>query len=138
MSYQELRDLIQVYINTSNWDGILELITIENINTAVECGKMSYSPPVQFLTNGRWLVEQYEQLRADIIAAGTVSATLAYFLPHNMLLVGVGQEYEELLATTTQVKTDLGYASPAAEAEDAVKDYYDRKTVFSNEQPTVC
>jgi len=138
MSYTELRELIQAYINTSDWEAILALITVDNVNTAVACNKNSYSPPVQRLTNGLWMVEQYEQLKADIIAAGTVNDVIAYFLPHNILLAGVGREYEELLAVTTAVKTDLGYASPGAEAETSVKEYYEFKTLLSNEPPTVC
>lgn len=125
MTYQELETMISNLKAANLTDGILDLLTVENVNTADNCkpGKPSGMGQQAKIKRPDLLVQAYLDLRANIEADPVGQILADHFRIENVLLVSIGREYRQTVQTTAGIYTDLLYATPQADAEADVQAY---------------
>ena len=139
MTFAELKTEIDTLRAANDWEGIVQLITPDNVQLAVFCIMKGISDVTQPLTRPGELLELYKLLLANVAAAPSTDATLAYFLPENILLAGVGAEYEAAVDLAETVFTNEGFLDPAGDAVTKVTADWDALIISQNATiPDIC
>lgn len=135
MKYEDLIEEIQVRINHSDTQGLLRMITPENVATVFQ---YSSKPPVtglaQQLTDHNWFASEYGKLKIELTAAATPAAAEQFFTPENVLIQLFGKDYEPVSVEAVVIATELGAPDPAAEAILIMQEATEERKINSNKQ----
>lgn len=98
-TYQQLRDAISEKVVMADTLGLVSLINAENIEVVRFCDDRKL-PEDETQTNTKsvaQLYDDYEQLKTDIAAAGTVDDVLLLFSSTNANLAGLSDDFENII-----------------------------------------
>lgn len=137
MTYQELLAEIQVLMDADDFKGVVQLITPENVETALKCSGEALVAEAQPLNDPKGLLDEYLFIVGEISKYTLAEDVIDWFQPQNVLYAQVGNEYETILPIAEQIFTDDGYADPEGTAETRVGEDYTRlltiQTTTSND-----
>lgn len=135
MTYTELTDQIQDLIDANDGEGLLDLITTDNLNVIAKCIKKPFNAAFVQVTNPRKLLDSYKQIVVDLAAAGSIPVVLGYFIPGNVVLRSYGIEYRQRYAMVLARFQDAGVGNPVAFTEAGLENEADNKVISQNTQP---
>jgi len=97
-TYQQLRSQISDYIALADVDGLISLINPTNIQVVEFCDSRAIDPETQTNTKSiEQLYDDYNQLKTDLAAAGTIDDVLLYFTSTNANLSQMASDFEDII-----------------------------------------
>lgn len=141
MTYSELEALVDNLFVAGDYDGIIELITEENVQTAVACnGKPGNFDFNQRLTRPNEMLQDYIDLKASISGAPSSAWVMSNaFKVEHINMANIGMEFMTAVQVATERFTEQGYGAPGTTAETRVDEDYDVLTEVQNpELPQPC
>jgi hypothetical protein len=133
MTLQELKNEIDALLLANDYDGIVDLLTIENVVLVSNCTLKPLGNTFQSPNDANWLLDEYNLLYAFIAGAGSANQVLTVFTEQYLLIAEFGRQSREIVSLATEEFTDQGFPSPGALAETRTEEYFEDLMIFLNE-----
>lgn len=133
MTFQELKNQIETLLLAGDYDGIVDLLTVQNVIVVSNCNAKPLGNPFQSPNNANWLLSEYNLLYNFIAGAANAAQVLTVFTEQYLIVAQFGRQSREIVELATQEFTDQGFPSPGVLAEARTEDYFEDLMIFLNE-----
>ena len=139
MTYGELETLVDDARTANDYEAIIDLMTMANVQIVYLCSKATPPTVTQPLRDLVQMNSDYNTLLQDIENAVTTQAVMDMFTPGNVLLSQYGQEVRSIQSIHVAIYTSLKDPDPNASATTATDSFITTINDLQNfETPDPC